>query len=331
MIRIYLRYQKSLGGRMYRLAIVVPCYNEEPVIKETIKQLSEIIQTMIMKDKISKDSFILPVSDGSKDDTWRLIEQAYHENPYVYGIKLAENVGHQNALVAGLLAAKDLADICISIDADLQDDVSVIEEMVNQYASGHDIVYGVRSARKKDTIFKRVTAEGFYKVMRFMGIKSVYNHADYRLMSKRAIEQLAKYKERNLFLRGIIPLIGYETACVYYERKERFAGESKYPLRKMVGFAFDGITSFSIKPMLFILGIGLIMIVLSILAAVYALISYTSGNVVGGWTSIMLSLWFIGGVVLFSLGLIGQYIGKIYIEVKERPRYNIETFLKHED
>ncbi len=314
---------------MARLGIVIPCYNEEAVFGETAKQLTSIIKDLIAKNKIDQNSFLLFVNDGSKDATWQLIQEEYDRNEYVYGLNLAGNVGHQNALMAGLLTAKDIADMCISIDADLQDDISVIEDMVDRYRDGCDIVYGVRSARKTDTLFKRTTAQGFYKVMKVMGVKSVYNHADYRLMSKRALEQLSQYKERNLFLRGIVPLIGYKTDCVYYERKERFAGESKYPLKKMMGFAFDGITSFSTKPMMMILALGLIMVLLSILAAVYAFYSYALGHVVGGWTSLILSVWFIGGLILFSLGLIGQYIGKIYIEVKERPRYNIEAFLQH--
>lgn len=316
---------------MPRLGIVVPCYNEELVLEESARQLTAMIRDLIGKGKIAENSFVLFVNDGSRDRTWELIQQEYKRNKYVYGLNLAGNVGHQNALLAGLISAKDIADACISIDADLQDDVAVIEEMVDKFKEGCDIVYGVRSARKTDTFFKRTTAQGFYKVMKWMGVKSVYNHADYRLMSRRALEQLSQYKERNLFLRGIVPLIGYKTDCVYYERKERFAGESKYPLKKMMGFAFDGITSFSTKPMMFILSMGLLMVFISIIAAVYALFSYISGSVTTGWTSLILSVWFIGGVILFALGLIGQYIGKIYIEVKERPRYNIESFLSQEE
>lgn len=316
---------------MIRLGIVVPCYNEEQVLEESSRQLTGVVKSLIEKNKISSDSFVLFVNDGSKDKTWSLIQQEYERNPYVCGLNLAGNVGHQNALVAGLMSVKDMVDASVSIDADLQDDILVIEDMVDKFAEGNDIVYGVRSARKTDTFFKRTTAQGFYKVMKWMGVKSIYNHADYRLMSKRALEQLSQYKERNLFLRGIVPLIGYQTDCVYYERKERFAGESKYPLKKMLSFAFDGITSFSIKPMVFIMNMGLLMVMVSVIAAIYALISYISGRVTTGWTSLILSLWFIGGTLLFALGLVGQYIGKIYIEVKERPRYNIEEFLNHED
>lgn len=313
---------------MSRLAIVVPCYNEEEVFADTSAQLTKLIKHLISIKKISNDSFILFVNDGSKDNTWDLIKSEHSTNPFVYGLKLAGNVGHQNALLAGLLTAKDISDITISIDADLQDDIDVIENMIDEFNNGFDIVYGVRSSRKKDTAFKRMTAQGFYKFMKLMGVKSVYNHADFRLMSSRAVEQLGKYKERNLFLRGIVPLIGYKTTSVYYERKERMAGESKYPLKKMISFAFDGITSFSVKPISMIMGLGVIIIFFSIIAAIYALISYFCGHVVPGWTSLILSIWFLGGVQLASIGLIGEYIGKAYVETKERPRYNIETFLK---
>ena len=310
-----------------RLAIVVPCYNEEPVLPDTTKQLSKLLEQYVSKGIVSYDSFVLYVDDGSRDNTWKLIEEASNDSKYIQGLKLAGNVGHQNALLAGLMTVRDEIDAAVSIDADLQDDINVIEEMVSKYKAGCDIVYGVRSARKKDTFFKRFTAQGFYRVMNLMGAKSVYNHADFRLMSSRALDALSGYKERNLFLRGIVPLIGYNTDSVYYERKERMAGESKYPLKKMISFAFDGITSFSIKPMNFIMGTGLFMVLLAIVAAIYALISYSTDNVVSGWTSLILSVWFIGGMILFSIGIVGQYIGKIYIEVKERPRYIIEKRL----
>ncbi len=315
---------------MKRLAIVVPCYNEEAVFPETAKQLTEVLINLIKTGKISRDSFTLFVNDGSKDRTWELIEQEYKRNPYVSGIKLAGNVGHQNALLAGLMAAKEMADITISIDADLQDDVNVIEEMVDKYHEGFDIVYGVRSERKTDTAFKKGTAQGFYKLMHAMGAKTVYNHADFRLMSKRAVEGLAQFKERNLFLRGLVPMIGYNTTCVYYKRSERFAGESKYPLKKMLSFAFDGITSLSIRPITLIAILGLIIILLCFAAGIYTIISLCVGLAVPGWASIMLSIWFLGGVQLLSIGLIGQYIGKIYLEVKRRPRYRIETILTHD-
>lgn len=314
---------------MTRLAIVVPCYNEQEVFADTSRQLTDLVKNLIDKQKISEDSFILFVNDGSKDKTWELIDTEYQKNKYVFGLKLAGNVGHQNALLAGLMAAKDMSDVTISIDADLQDDINVIENMIDEYHNGCDIVYGVRSSRKTDTAFKRMTAQGFYKFMHMMGVKSVYNHADFRLMSRRAVEQLGNYKERNLFLRGIVPLIGYKTTSVYYERKERMAGESKYPLKKMLSFAFDGITSFSVKPISMIMWLGIIIVVCSIIAAIYALVSYFCGNTVPGWTSLILSIWFLGGVQLASIGLIGQYIGKTYVETKERPRYNIEELKKH--
>ena len=313
---------------MDTLAIVVPCYNEEEVLKITSEVLRQVIDSLISKGKISEDSFILFVNDGSKDKTWALIEEEHSACPgKIRGIKLAANVGHQYALTAGLITAKDMCDVCISIDADLQDDVSVIEEMIDRFHEGKDIVYGVRKRRDKDSWFKRVTAQGFYRFMHLMGVKSVYNHADYRLMSKRALEAFSEYKESNLYLRGIIPLLGYDCDCVYYDRKERVAGVSKYPLRKMLSLAFNGISSFSIKPISIITGLGALIIFLSICAAVYALISYFRQHVVPGWTSLILSIWFLGGVQLLCIGLIGQYVGKVYIEVKKRPRYNIEKII----
>lgn len=307
-----------------KLAIVVPCYNEQEVLPDTVKKLTVLMNELTHAVKVSKDSFIMFVDDGSRDDTWQLISKYADEYDNVQGLKLAGNVGHQNALLAGLMTVRAEVDAAISIDADLQDDIAVISDMTDKYNEGFDIVYGVRSARKTDTFFKRFTAEGFYKLMKAMGAKSVYNHADFRLMSSRALEGLAQFKERNLFLRGIVPTIGYKSDCVYYERKERTAGESKYPLKKMLAFAFDGITSFSIKPMSFIMGAGVFLIICAVAFAIYAFHSYITGNVVSGWTSIVMSLWFIGGLVLFSTGIVGQYIGKIYIEVKERPRYIIE-------
>lgn len=313
---------------MDKLAIVVPCYNEEEVLKIASKALREVLDNLIQKGKIAKDSFILFVNDGSKDRTWELIEEEHQAYPIqVCGVNLAGNVGHQIALTAGLITAKDYSDVTISIDADLQDDVNVIEEMVDKFHEGKDIVYGVRRERKTDTFFKRVTAQGFYKVMAMMGVKTVYNHADFRLMSKRAVEQFSQYKESNLFLRGMMPLIGYQSDNVYYDRKERVAGESKYPLKKMLALAFNGISSFSVKPISMILGMGMLIVVCCVLAAVYAFISYFTGRVVPGWTSLILSIWFLGGVQLLAIGLVGQYIGKIYMEVKNRPRYNIEKVL----
>lgn len=313
---------------MDRLAIVVPCYNEEPMLEISSKELRFVLEDLIKKNKISDDSYILFVNDGSKDKTWELIENENKKYPKsVFGLKLAGNVGHQNALTAGLISAAQMSDITVSIDADLQDDTAVIEEMIDKYHEGKDIVYGVRKKRTTDTFFKRVTAQGFYKFMNIMGVKTIYNHADFRLMSKRAVLQFAEYKETNLFLRGIVPLIGYQTDCVYYDRKERVAGESKYPLKKMIALAFNGISSFSIKPISMIMWLGFIIIIFSILAGIYALVSYFIGHAIAGWTSLILSIWFLGGVQLFCIGLIGQYIGKIYMEVKHRPRYNIEKLI----
>ena len=315
---------------MDRLGIVVPCYNEEEVLEISSKALREILDDLVDKNKISPDSFVLFVNDGSRDKTWELICKEHKEHKQIKGVNLAKNVGHQYALTAGLLTAKDMCDVTVSIDADLQDDTTVIEEMIDKYHEGCDLVFGVRNSRKKDTFFKRTTAQGYYKFMESMGVKTIYNHADFRLMSKRAVEQFSQYKETNLFLRGMMPLIGYRTDQVFYDRKERVAGESKYPLKKMLALAFNGISSFSVKPISMILGLGFGIIICSILAAVYALISYFSGHVVPGWTSLILSVWFLGGIQLLAIGLVGQYIGKIYIEVKQRPRYNIEKVLDAE-
>lgn len=316
---------------MDRLAIVVPCYNEEEMLPLTTKELTGVLSDLITKQKIAPDSYILYVDDGSKDSTWELIRKFHEEEKKVFGLKLAGNVGHQNALTAGMLNAMEHADIMISIDADLQDDTAVMEEMVDKFHEGKDIVYGVRNDRKKDSFFKRTTAQMFYKVMAAFGVKTVYNHADYRLMSKRALQEFSKYQEINLYLRGVMPLIGYETDCVYYERKERVAGESKYPLKKMLALAWNGITSFSVKPIDFITALGGFLIFLCVIAAVYAIVSYCNGHTVPGWTSLILSIWFLGGMQLVAIGMIGQYIGKIYIEVKHRPRYNVETYLNHDN
>lgn len=314
-----------------RLSIVVPCYNEKDVLYETSSRLTEVLNKLVSAGKVSSDSFVLFVNDGSTDNTWEIIKELFENNKFIYGLNLAGNVGHQNALMAGLMTAKEMCDVMISIDADLQDDVNVIETMVDKYKEGFDIVYGVRSSRKADTFFKRNSALAFYKLMKGLGVHSVYNHADYRLMSKRAVEQLSCFKERNLFLRGIVPLIGYNTTCVYYERNERYAGESKYPLRKMINFAIDGITSFSVKPVRLIAGTGFSLLIISVLASIYVIYAVCTGHAVAGWASIMLSIWFIGSIILISIGVIGEYIGKIYIEVKERPRYNIETLLCHKE
>ena len=310
-----------------RLAIVVPCYNEEEMLALSSEALRGVLKDLAGKGKIAQDSFILFVDDGSRDATWELIEKEHRKFPQVKGLKLAGNVGHQFALTAGLLTARDMSGVTVSIDADLQDDILVIEEMIDKFQEGCDVVYGVRSDRKTDSFFFFISAQAFYKLMAVMGVKTVYNHADFRLMSKRALEEFSKYQENNLFLRGMIPLLGYKTDQVYYERKERVAGESKYPLGKMLSLAFNGISSFSVKPISLIIGLGVCIVAGSVLAALYALISYFTGHVVAGWTSLILSIWFIGGVQLLSIGLIGQYIGKIYIEVKHRPRYHIEKIL----
>lgn len=325
-----MRYIRWVNNYM-KLAIIVPCYNEQEVLDESAKRLDEVVQKLISAGKVSADSYVLLVNDGSKDTTWQKICENNNKYSTVRGLKLAGNVGHQNALLAGLMTAKEDADIMISIDADLQDDVNVIPEMVDKYLAGCDIVYGVRNNRDTDSFFKRTSALAFYKLMHMMGVKSVYNHADYRLMSKRAVEQLAKYEERNVFLRGIVPLIGYKTDCVYYKRAERFAGESKYPLKKMLSFAWDGITSFSIKPITMISGLGFICTILSLIAAIYFAIGSITGNTVPGWASLIVSIFFIGGMQLLAIGIVGQYIGKIYVEVKRRPRYNIEEELMNEE
>ncbi|MBB2481271.1 glycosyltransferase family 2 protein [Bacillus sp. APMAM] len=309
------------------LTIVVPCYNEEEVLHETTKQLSEIISQMIKENLITDKSKILYVDDGSRDKTWAIIEELNGVHPFVTGLKLAHNVGHQKALLAGLEVAGKNSDCVISIDADLQDDISVIKEFILKFHEGYEIVYGVRKSRETDTFFKRATAQGFYRFMQKMGVNVVYNHADYRLMSKRALEELSRYKEQNLFLRGIVSLIGLKTTEVYYDRKERFAGESKYPLKKMLSFAFDGITSFSVAPIRFITFIGFLSFLISSCVGIYALVIKFMGHANTGWTSLMVSIWFLGGLLLMSVGLIGEYIGKIYEETKERPRFAIETDL----
>ena len=309
------------------LYLVIPCYNEEEVLYETASQLLALTDSMIRENLISPDSRIAFVDDGSKDKTWQIIEELSERHVWVTGIKLAKNAGHQNALLAGMMTVRERADMIVSADADLQDDISIIRDFVIQYNNGNDVVYGVRSSRDTDSFFKRNTALLFYKMMRALGVDIVYNHADYRLMSRRAVDALSEFNEVNLFLRGLVPLVGFPSATVSYERKERFAGTSKYPLKKMLKFAFEGITSFSIKPIRLITGTGAMISFFSILAAVYALISKIAGVTVPGWTSLMLSIWFIGGVQLLSLGLIGEYVGKVYQEAKHRPRYIIEKTL----
>ena len=313
-----------------KILIVIPCYNEEEVLPETSRRLREKLETLMAAGKISGESRILFVNDGSKDKTWKIISALHAQCPLFCGVDLTRNRGHQNALLAGLMTAKNRADAVISMDADLQDDVNAVDEMVDKFLEGVDVVYGVRSSRKTDTFFKRFTAEGFYRVMNAMGAETVFNHADYRLMSRRALEGLAEFKEVNLFLRGIVPMIGYRTDTVEYERGERFAGESKYPLKKMLAFAMEGITSLSVKPLRMITGLGFFIFLVSLIMIIYNLVRWVGGNTVTGWASLACSLWALGGLILLSLGVVGEYIGKIYLETKGRPRFLIRQVLEDE-
>lgn len=306
------------------LTIVVPCYNEEAVLPDTIVQLEGQLKELIVDELVSKQSKILFVDDGSKDRTWELIYKEGLRNDYVRGLKLSRNVGHQNALLAGLFTAKEHSDCVISIDADLQDDIRVIREFIVRFHQGYEIVYGVRKGRETDTLFKRSTAQGFYKLMKKMGVDLVYNHADFRLLSKRAVQELERFNEVNLFLRGIVPLLGFRSDVVYYDRLERQAGETKYPLKKMLGFAFDGITSFSVSPIRFVLIIGFVSFFMSLLFGGYFLFLKFFGTTQTGWTSLITSIWLIGGLQLIAIGLIGEYVGKIYKETKNRPKYIVE-------
>lgn len=312
---------------MTTLYIVIPCYNEQEVLPETASRLQEKLKTLTSSGTITEESRIVFVNDGSKDRTWEIIEHLHTEDPHIQGIDLSRNRGHQNALLAGLMTVRERADCVISMDADLQDDIDAVDAMLEKYEDGCDIVYGVRSSRKKDTAFKRITAQGFYRLLRSFGVEVVFNHADYRLMSRRALEGLAEFREVNLFLRGIVPMIGYRHDCVYYERKERFAGESKYPLKKMLAFALEGITSLSIKPIRMILSIGVLLFCVSVAMLIYSLVQYCRGQVIPGWTSIMFSVWAIGGIQLIATGIIGEYIGKVYLETKQRPRFLIREYL----
>ncbi|MGM9842845.1 MAG: glycosyltransferase family 2 protein [Muribaculaceae bacterium] len=310
-----------------RIAIVIPCYNEEQALPITAREILALIDRMADDELISRDSYILCCNDGSRDATWKVITDLHAADNRLKGISLAHNRGHQYALLAGLMTAKDACDAAISIDADLQDDPNAIIEMVHKFRDGKEIVFGVRSSRKTDTWFKRTTAHAFYSFQNAMGLETVYDHADYRLMSHRALELLSQYGESNLFLRGIIPQIGLETDIVTYERNERVAGESKYPLSKMLSFSIDGITSFSARPMRWIFMTGLILLVLDIFIAIYVLLAYFHHSAISGWTSIMLSVWFLGSLILMGIGIVGEYVGKIYIEVKNRPRYAIKDYL----
>ncbi|MBB6623203.1 glycosyltransferase family 2 protein [Clostridium gasigenes] len=312
---------------MKKIYLVVPCYNEEEVLCETAKRLELKMKTLIDNKDINEYSRVIFVDDGSKDKTWSIIEELKNNNELFGGIKLSRNRGHQNALLAGLMTVKDECDAVISLDADLQDDINVIDKFIEKFYEGCEVVYGVRSDRKSDTFFKRSTAQGFYKVIKFLGVDIIYNHADYRLMSRKALDSLAEFKEVNLFLRGIVPLVGFKSDIVSYERNERFAGESKYPLKKMISFAFEGITSFSVKPIRLVLVMGIIMFFSSLTALAYFLVTWINGYTVQGWTTVVASIWMLGGIQLLCLGVIGEYVGKIYIEVKSRPKYIIDQFI----
>lgn len=310
------------------LYIVVPCYNEEEVLPETAHRLRQKLEALIAAQQISTASRVLLVNDGSRDGTWGIITKLHQECTLFSGVDLSRNRGHQNALLAGLMTARERCDMAISMDADLQDDIDAVDAMLEQYYAGCDVVYGVRSARKKDTFFKRVTAEGFYRLMNFMGAETVFNHADYRLLSRRALDGLAQFKEVNLFLRGIVPMVGYRSAVVEYERGERFAGESKYPLGKMLSFAMEGITSLSVKPIRYITLLGFFIFLVSILMLIWSVVRWAGGDTVSGWASMICSVWAIGGLILLCLGVIGEYIGKIYLETKGRPRFLIREILE---
>ena len=312
------------------LYLVIPCYNEQDVLPETSKQLKEKMESLITKGKISGKSRIVFVNDGSSDKTWYMIEELHKQDFIFQGICLSRNRGHQNALLAGLMTVKDRCDMAISLDADLQDDINAIDEMVDKYYAGNDIVYGVRNARDTDTFFKKFTAEGYYKIMKFLGADIVYNHADFRLMSRRALDSLSEFDEVNVFLRGVVPMIGYKTDCVYYARKERFAGESKYPVKKMLEFAWDGITSLTIKPIRMISFLGIFVFLVSMIMLVYSLVRHFMGHTEIGWTSTVISIWAIGGLQLLSIGVIGEYLGKIYLETKARPKFIIQKYLNDE-
>lgn len=312
------------------LYIVIPCYNEEAVLPETVKRMDALVAGLVRDNRVKRDSRITLVDDGSRDNTWPVIEQLAEQYDRVEGLKLAHNAGHQRALWAGMMTVKEKADAVITIDADLQDDIHAIGDFLTAYMEGNEVVYGVRSAREKDTAFKRKTAHAYYKIMGMLGADLVYDHADYRLLSKKALMALSEFGERNLFLRGVVTQLGFKHTNVYYERGERFAGESKYPLGKMIAFAVEGITSFSIKPIRLVTILGIVFALIGVVMAIYALVSRFSGHVVEGWASLMMSIWVIGGVQLIAIGLIGEYVGKVYTEVKRRPRYIVEEYL-HKD
>lgn len=314
---------------MIKLGIVSPCYNEHEVLDESARRLGELFHDLIAKGKITTDSFVMYVNDGSKDDTWQIIERLHQSLPFVNGLNLAHNVGHQNAIMAGMMNAKDLCDGVVTIDCDLQDDITAIEKMIDLHAEGNDIVYGVKVSRQADPFMKKMSAQMFYNLQSSMGVNAVYNHADFRFMSQRALNALAQFPERNLYLRGMIPMIGFKTATVDDVISERIAGQSKYTLQKMLRLASDGITSFSSKPMTLVLSAGFVMLMIAICMAIYVIVSLCMGHYVDGWSSLMLSLWFIGAVITIGIGITGTYIGKMYMEVKHRPLYIVADKLVH--
>lgn len=313
---------------MTKLYLAIPCYNEEEVLRDSAGKLLNKYNSLMEQNKITPDSKIVFIDDGSKDRTWEIIKELHEKNPVYQGIKLSRNRGHQNALLCGLMTLKDKADAVISIDADLQDDINAFDAMLEKYEAGCDVVYGVRSKRETDTFFKRFTAEAFYKILNKMGAKVIFNHADFRLMSKRALAAFSQYKETNIFLRGMVPLVGYKSDIVTYERFERLAGESKYPLKKMLALAWEGITSLSIQPIRMITWLGAIIFIISIIMIIYSLISLIAGTAVSGWASTLCSIWALGGLQLLAIGIIGEYIGKIYLEAKHRPRFIVEEFIE---
>ena len=316
------------GEYVTKLYLAIPCYNEEEVLYDTTEKLTKKFDKMIAEGKISPDSKICYFDDGSKDKTWEIITELHRTNKYVNGIKMSRNRGHQNTLLGGLLTIKDRCDCTISIDADLQDDINAFDQMIEDFENGSEIVYGVRSKRATDTAFKRITAQSFYKILSVLGAEVVYNHADFRLISRKALNALAEFEEVNLFLRGLVPMVGFKSSVVEYERSERLAGKSKYPLKKMLGLAWDGVTSLSLKPIRMITSLGAIVFGVSLIILIYSFVMWCIGNTVSGWTSTVLSIWAIGGLQLLAIGVIGEYIGKIYMETKKRPRYIVEEELK---
>ncbi len=314
-----------------KLYLAIPCYNEEEVLPDSAQKLLKKYDELALAGKITPDSRIIFIDDGSKDKTWELIEKLHESDNRFGGIKMSRNRGHQNALLGGLMTLRDKADAVISLDADLQDDIDAIDGMLEKYEEGYDVVYGVRSSREKDSFFKRFTAEGYYKVLNKMGAKIVFNHADFRLMSKRALESFSEFHEVNIFLRGLVPMVGYKSTIVEYERKERLAGESKYPLKKMLALALEGITSLSVKPLRFITGLGVMAFMVSVIMLIYFLVRYFTGHTIVGWASLAVSIWALGGLQLLSMGILGEYLGKIYLETKGRPRFIVETYLNDEE